>query len=558
MPLLDPKRRAGEESASRGARLSWAAALCAAFAASFAAQDVALAQIGRSDAPAPPPAAPPAPPAGAPASGKRAAPPPRPKIVKTPSGVSMPLGRSAEFYLEEGNELFGKEDFVSAKMFFEQGGKAARAKTELAEALQRRREVATHLAAGAQSEQQGNFSEALGEYDKALAVEPVNPLAKKHAGRVLKMLGSAAMLAQDWASAIAYLDRSRELAPSPETDEALVSALLGLASGQSDPAQAQETYRRILAVAPSNDDARKGLQRAESVIRTRRAEEAFQAGRYNEARSEYEAALSLAADNAEAVAGKVKTEAYLARVAADEAYRQRDFRAAYAGYERFNAFAPGDSAVTARLKELSARLEPALPLRGVLAYKLKTASPFRIRLQRDRVESALLDSESPIEPEIRLDGRLPARDVLFRLGKSSSNVTVRIAAMPTSANDYTAELIVTPKNPRLEEVAVVAEWALPTKGGLQWRKALEPGAYRVYWQGPYFEVFDPTGAQIESSASSPLPRQPVAVKVKPVKGVIFQVVEQPKSENDFAFTLNIAVTSPTTLVLDLSWDAGGK
>ncbi|OYT72141.1 MAG: hypothetical protein CFK52_05660 [Chloracidobacterium sp. CP2_5A] len=547
---LAPRGCAGWALPSQLACLFRAGALGAAF---MTAGGLAIAQIGRSDAP-PPPAAPPS----APASGKRTAPPPRPKMVKTPSGVSMPLGRSAEFYLEEGNELFGKEDFVSAKMFFEQGGKAARAKTDLAEALQRRREVATRMAAGAQSEREGNLSEALGEYDKALAIESANPLAKKHAARALKMLGAAAALTRDWASAIAYLDRSRELSPSPETDEALVSALLGLASGQSDPAQAQETYQRVLALAPSNDDARKGLQRTESAIRARRAEEAFRAGRYNEARSEYEAALSLDANNAAATAGKAKAEAYLARLAADEAYRQRDFRAASAGYEKFNAFAPGDADVTARLGELSVRLEPALPLRGRLTYKLKTASPFRIRLQGDRVESALLDSESRIEPDIKLDGRLPARDSLFRLGKSSSNALVRVAAMPTAANNYTAELIVTPKNPRSEEVLVVAEWTLPTKGGLQWRKSLEPGAYRVYWQGPYFEVFDPTGARIESGVQSPLPRQPVVVKIKPVKGVTFQVVGQPSLENDFAFALNVAVTAPTNLILDLSWAVGGK
>lgn len=517
----------------------------------------AAAQIGRRDEP--PPSAPPSPPPGNTPSGKRT-PPPRPKIIKTPTGVAMPLGRPAEFYFEEGNELFGKEDFASAKMFFEQGAKAARAKSELAEALQRRREAATHMDAGAQLEQKGNFSEALAEYDKALSIEPNNPVAKKHAGRTLRMVGTAALLTQDWSAAIGHLERSRELAPDPATDEALVSALLGLAAGQTDPVQAQATYQRVLTLAPSREEARRGLRRTESVIRVRRAEEAFAAGRYNEARREYEEALNLDADNAAAAAGKVKAEAYLARAAADEAYRARNFRAAYADYRKFNDAAPGDPEVAARLEELAVRLEPALPLRGMLTYKLKTASPFRIRLHRDRVESALLDSENPIEPQIKLDGRLPARDCIFRLGKSSPNVTVRITAMPSSANDYAAELVATPKNPRTEEVTVVAEWALPLKGALQWRKQLEPGAYRVYWQGPYFEVFDPTGVRIESGMQTPLPRQPVTVKVNvnPVKGVTTQVVAQPTAENDFAFVLNVAVTNPTTLALNLSWDVGGK
>ncbi|MFQ3583270.1 MAG: tetratricopeptide repeat protein [Chloracidobacterium sp.] len=520
-------------------------------------QSIVVAQIGRSDTPppTPPPTTTPSP-AGTPPGKPRPTPSP-PRFIKTPSGVMMPLGRSAEFYFEEGNELFNKEDFVSARMFFEQGGKVVR-KSPLSEVLNRRREAAARMATGTQLEQQGSFSEALSEYDKVLALEPSNPLAKKHAGRALKALGTTAVANQDWAAAIAALDRSRELAPDSATDDALVSALLGLAQQQSDPSQAQETYQRILSIAPSNSEARSGLRRTEAVARARRAETAFQAGRYNEARSEYEAALSLDPGNADAAAGKAKTEAYLTRLAADAAYNQRDFRTAYANYEKFNTFAPGDPQVADRLDELSVRLEPALPLRGSLTYKLKTASPFRIRLQRDQVTSALLDSEQPIEPEVKLQGRLPAQDALFRLGKSSPNVTVRITTTPSAANDYTAELVATPKNPRSEDVTVVAEWALPAKGILQWKKQLEPGAYRVYWQGPYFEVFDPTGVRIESGVQSRLPRQPLVVKVKPVKGVTFQIVEQPKPENDFTFALNVSVPSPTNLLLDLSWAVGGK
>ncbi|QUV85195.1 lipopolysaccharide assembly protein LapB [Chloracidobacterium aggregatum] len=490
--------------------------------------------------------------------GKRPSPPRRPAIVKTPTGVAMPLGRPAEFYFEEGNELFDKGDFVSARMFFEQGGKAARPKSDLAEVLQRRREVSAHMAVGMQFERESQLVEALAEYDKALALEPVNPVAKRHAGQVLQMLGKAAMLTKDWQAAIGYLRRAQELAPEASTQAALVTSLLRLAMEQSDPTEAQRTYRQVLEIAPGNEDARLGLRRTEAQLRTRQAEAAFQSGRYNEARSEYEAALELDPEHAPASAGKTKVEGYLARQSADEAYRRRDFRAAYADYQKFQTVVPDDPQVTERLQELSLRLEPPLPLRGSLIYKLNTASPFRIRLHRDQVENALLDSENPIKPDIKLEGRLPAREAVFRLGKSSANVTVRIAVMPVAGNDYTAELIATPKNPRSEDVIVVAEWQLPLKGGVQWKRQLEPGAYRVYWQGPFFEVFDPTGVCIESSRQSPLPRQPVTVKVKPIKGVTVQVVEQPNPGNDFTFALNLAVTSPTLLLLDLSWDAGKK
>ncbi len=533
--------------------------LCLLLCALASPNGTARPQIGRRDEP--PPASPPAntnaPPPGSP-PGKRTVPPPRPKVIKTPTGIALPLGRSPEFYFEEGNELFNKADFESAKMFFEQGARVGRAKSELTEVLQRRRDVAMHLAAGLQFEQKGDFSKALVEYDKALSLEPTNPIVKKHTAQVLRMVGTAAILTQDWSAAIGHLERSRELTPDPATDEALVTTLLKVAAEQSDPDQARTTYRRILTLAPNREEARKGLRRTESVLRARRAEEAFAAGRYNEAYSEYAEALNLDADNAEAVAGKAKAEAYLARLAADDAYRARNFRAAYTDYRKFNNFAPGDPQVMARLEELAVRLEPALPLRGMLTYKVRTASPFRIRLHRDQVESALLDSENPIEPQVKLEGRLPAQEALFRLGKSSPNVTVRITTMPSATNDYVAELVATPKNPRVEDITVVAEWALPTKGVLQWRKSLEPGAYRVYWQGPYFEVFDPTGVCIEASRQSPLPRQPVTVKVKPVKGVTTQVVEQPVADNDFTFALNLAITNPTTLVLDLSWAVGGK
>jgi tetratricopeptide (TPR) repeat protein len=514
-----------------------------------------VAQIGRADDP---PAAATNPPASGTAPGKRPSPPRRPAIIKTPTGVAMPLGRPAEFYFEEGNELFNKGDFVSARMFFEQGGKVARPRSDLVEVLQRRRDVSAHMAVGRQFERESQLVEALAEYDKALALEPVNPVAKRHAGQVLQMLGKAAMLTKNWQAAIGYLRRAQELDPDASTQAALVTALLRLAMEQSDPTEALRTYRQVLEIAPGNEDARLGLRRMEAQLRTRQAEAAFQAGRYNEARSEYEAALELDPENAPAAAGKTRVEAYLARQSADEAYRRRDFRTAYADYQKFQAVVPDDPQVTERLRELSLRLEPPLPLRGSLIYKLNTASPFRIRLHRDQVESALLDSENPIKPDIKLEGRLPAREAVFRLGKSSANVTVRIAVMPVAGNDYTAELIATPKNPRSEDVIVVAEWQLPLKGGVQWKRQLEPGAYRVYWQGPFFEVFDPTGVCIESSRQSPLPRQPVTVKVKPIKGVTVQVVEQPNPGNDFTFALNLAVTSPTLLLLDLSWDVGKK
>jgi tetratricopeptide (TPR) repeat protein len=508
---------------------------------------VAVPQIGRPDDG--PPATP------NPGGGRKPPVVKKPTATRTPSGVLMPLGRTPNYYLEEGIKLLTKEDYASAQMFFEEGLKG-KAKPDVAANLQQRKQEVLWFVSAGQFERDGNTADAIVYYDKILAADPANENARRRAAKQLKIQGDAAVKRDDWATAVSSLERSEQIVSAPATRASLVMALLGLAHKQAgNPGEARATYKRVLDIDANNAKALEEFRKLQVAEYVQLGEVALRAKNFTGAGKAFDDALAIDPNNAAAKRGKAMTAAELERDGAEAAYKKRDFRAARDAYSRIVAALPNDTVAAKRLEELNIRLAPASPLRGSMTYSLKVGSPFRIRLQKDQVTSNLLNSDNPIAPTVKVNGILPLQNTTFKLSKVSANAQARISVMPTAASGFAAEIVVDPKAGTSQEIQVVAEWSVPLKGTARWSEQVTPGKYTMYWQGPYFDVADPNGNMLSSLQES-LPRQTVAVKLgKPDKAYSAKIVALPSAENDFTLVVELDVTKPTRAVFEINWTA---
>lgn len=533
-------------SAKKNRILLTAALIAASSVGIFAAP-----QIGRRDDGAP---TTPTTPTG---TGKRT--PPvvrRPTATRTPSGVMMPLGKSAAFYLEEGNRLLLKEDYASAQMFFEEGLKVGKSKPELTASLQQRKQEVLWFVSAGQFERDGNSADAIVNYDKILGADPTNDNARRRAAKQLKIQGDSAVKRDDWALAVTSLERSEKLVSAPATRASLVMALLGLAFKQTtaNPAEARVAYNRVLEIDPNNAKALEESRKYQVAELVQTGDKLRQAKDFPGAAKAYGDALALDPNNAAATRGKAAAAAELERDTAETAYKSRDFRTAQAAYARIAAALPGDTQSAKRLEELNIRLAPASPLRGSMNYTLRVGSPFRIRIQKDQVTSNLLNSENPISPTVTLNGSLPLQNAAFKLSKVSQNAQARVSVNPSAANGFTAEILVEPKAGTSQDVQIVAEWVVPLKGTARWQEQVNPGKYTIYWQGPYFDVV--SGGTTLSSLQESLPRQTVTVKLgKPDKTYTAKITALPSAENNFTLTVELDVTKATRAALEITWAA---
>jgi tetratricopeptide (TPR) repeat protein len=498
-----------------------------------------------------------------PPSGRRTPKASRPLVARTPSGVSMPLGRSAAFYLEEGLNLLAQEDYASAEMFFDEGIKVASRgkKGDALASLQQAKQETEWFAMAIQYETVGNAADAVEYYDKILAVQPANAIARRRAAAQLKIQGDAALKRSDWNEAVKLLERAEKLGSTPETRVSLVDSLLGLGGSQasSNVAAARDAYTRALSFDPRNAKAMAALRAFDVADRLREADALLKEKKFTEAEKAYSTLLVMDPGNAEATRGRTIAVAELEKAEAETAFKARDYRKAQVIYERIQPTLPDDAMIPMRLEELKVRLAPMSAMRGTLQYSLRVGSPFRIRIRRDQVVSALLNSEMKIEPKFSLSEPPPFQNCVFKLTKVSANATARIAAQPGASNNFTTEIVVEPKSGTAEEIQLNAEWSAPTKGLARWRATVGAGNYRIRWQGPYFEILPVSASEAVNTISltqDPLPHRPAAIKLKNVGAFSARIVSAPSAENDFTLTVEVDVPKPGSIDLVVSWMTG--
>jgi tetratricopeptide (TPR) repeat protein len=488
----------------------------------------------------------------------------RPVVARTPSGVSMPLGRPAAFYLDEGLNLLAQEDYASAEMFFDEGIKvASRGKKSdaLTSSLQQAKQETEWFTMAIQYEAVGNAADAVEYYDKILAVQPANAIARRRAAAQLKIQGDAALKRSDWNEAVKSLERAEKLGSTPETRTSLVDSLLGLGGSQaaSNVAAARESYTRALSFDPRNAKAMAALRAFDVADRLREADALLKEKKFTEAEKAYSTLLVMDPGNADATRGKTIAVAELEKAEAEAAFKARDYRKAQVIYERIQPTLPDDAMIPMRLEELKVRLAPMSAMRGTLQYSLRVGSPFRIRIRRDQVVSALLNSETKVEPKFSLSEPPPFQNCVFKLTKVSANATARIAAQPGASNNFTTEIIVEPKSGTAEEVQINAEWSAPAKGLARWQATVGAGNYRIRWQGPYFEILPVSASEAVNTISliqDPLPHRPAAIKLKNVGAFSARIVSAPSAEDDFTLTVEVDVPKPGRIGLDVSWMTG--
>jgi cellulose synthase operon protein C len=151
------------------------------------------------------------------------------------------------------------------------------------------REIAFYILAGEMYESQGNWNDAKAMYQKALGIQPDNPLASNNLAYVMLQQGGnvdvALAMAQTarrgmpnssnaadtlgWAyfhkgvyqSAIDLFQESLRLNEKRgAADDPMVHYHLGLAYQKANqPAQARQQLEHVLKINPNNNDARKAL-----------------------------------------------------------------------------------------------------------------------------------------------------------------------------------------------------------------------------------------------------------------------------------------------------------
>jgi tetratricopeptide (TPR) repeat protein len=227
----------------------------------------------------------------------------RAQIAKSPG--------TSGFYDLLGTALFQKKDFSGAADAFHKAidldknnsdallklGEVQAAQGSVGQALalyeqsikEHPREIAFYILAGEMYESQGNWNDAKAMYQKALGIQPDNPLASNNLAYVMLQQGGnvdvALAMAQTarrgmpnssnaadtlgWAyfhkgvyqSAIDLFQESLRLNEKRgAADDPMVHYHLGLAYQKANqPAQARQQLEHVLKINPNNNDARKAL-----------------------------------------------------------------------------------------------------------------------------------------------------------------------------------------------------------------------------------------------------------------------------------------------------------
>ncbi|MBX7219801.1 MAG: tetratricopeptide repeat protein [Blastocatellia bacterium] len=487
--------------------------------------------------------------------------PPKPATVKTPTGVIVPLGKPPQFYLDKGRELLGKEDFISAKFFFDEGRKRAGAVTtppSLVEGLRLAQEQALLFLAAAEAERLGRPAEAVSQYIQILKQDPVQPLALRRVIPQLNLQAEEAKKQGDWQTAILYLEQALTLAPVESVQSDLIAALLayGEKNSTTDPTIARTAFTRVLALHPDNPQALAGQRRLKAADLILKAEELATAQRFPEAEAAFSQALALAPENAVAQRGKLRAGAENQRTQGNMAYENREFQRAQALYVNAATILTDDVQLKDRLEELALRLAPSPKPNGTLRLLLRAGSPFRIRIRGDEVVTQFTTGEKSVTPTVDVSSPFPLQPFAVKITKVSTNARAQISAQPNLANNFTTDIMVEPKTKAGEDIRVEVAWAIQTKGRARWQGQVKPGKFNLFWQGGFFDVRALTGPVPEAVTvtQDALPRQKTEVKIKSANGKVrARVINQGSAVDFYTTIIEVETIEATQAVLDLDW-----
>lgn len=488
-------------------------------------------------------------------------PPKKSPSLRTPTGVIVLLGRTPRYYLDQGTQYLQKEDFVSAKIFFDEGLKrtaSQRTAPELTQELRRGQQKASLFTEGRGAIEQNQLSQALNAYQQILQLDPTDGLAKQQALNVLHRQIEAAQRQSNWTEMMAYIEQAQQLDPASVADDVLIQALLGqaLEAVSRDESAAQALFQRILTIDPTNQSALHGQKQIETKQLLRTATTALNQRQYIEAENTFTKVLALDPTNEEAVHGKNLATAHLVKLRAEAAYQERDFGQAQQFFRDAARTLTEDESILDRLAELQIRLSPKPPAQGTIQLKVPVQTASRIQLRGNQAFVLSDFARAEALTTRQMSAPLPYQAFTIRLTSVSSNGRARIQTFPSLANQFLTELAVEPKLPGGGEIQIECSWKLTTQGKARWQAQIGPGTYQLLWQGPFVDINTLSGTQPAQKpvVQASLPLQTAEVKVKPISGAAkVRLVSPGTSLNYFTSTIALETTQSTPVVIEVEW-----
>ncbi len=488
-------------------------------------------------------------------------PPKKAPSLRTPTGVIVFLGRTPRYYLDQGKQYLQKEDFVSAKIFFDEGLKrtaSQRTTPELTEELRRGQQKASLLTEGGRAIEQNQLSQALNAYQQILQLDPTDSFAKQQALNVLQRQIEAAQKQSNWTEMMGYIEQAQQLDPASVSDDVFIQALLGqaLEAVSRDESAAQALFQRILTIDPTNQVAQQGQKQIATKQLLRTATAALNQRQYTEAENAFTKVLALDPTNEEATHGKNLATAHLIKLRAEAAYQERDFGQAQQLFRDAARTLTDDESIVDRLAELQIRLSPKPPTQGTIQLKVPAQTSSRIQLRGNQAFVLSDSGRAEALTTLQMSAPLPYQAFTIRLTSVSNNGRARIQTVPALANQFLTELAVEPKLPGGGEIQIECSWKLTTQGKARWQAQIGPGTYRLLWQGPFVDLNTISGTQPAQKPviQASLPLQTAEVKVKPVAGAAkVRLVSPGTSLNYFTSTIALETTQSTLVVIEVEW-----
>jgi tetratricopeptide (TPR) repeat protein len=225
-------------------------------------------------------------------------------------------------------------------------------------------------------------------------------------------------------AAAADLQAVAELAVSRLKD-ALAAGAAALDAG--DEAETRRQFGLALQIEPTNAIARRGLERADSIVEVKRllaeAEALERSGQSTEAEAAYRKALQLDRDTAAALAGLARVQSQASSAAFAAAISQglgglarKDFAAAKAAFERAGRIRPGAPEVVDGLAQVERAVgDQSIGAHLAAAGQAERAERWSVALTEYRkaldIDRNLLAAQQGVEraePRAMLDGELSA------------------------------------------------------------------------------------------------------------------------------------------------------
>jgi tetratricopeptide (TPR) repeat protein len=484
----------------------------------------------------------------------------RPIAEKDKTGV--PKGKTLEFYVRQGSELIDKGEYVLADAYFDEAEKRRNDRgvtPELIDLFEKQNQV-LDLHVEANEVITSDVTKALANYEQILKLRPNDQKAKELIPGLYFKAAEASFEKKDYQASVEFYTRFLAYQPGDKASQTKLLAAL-LAQGEADFNAgkldlAEKAFKRVLELDNKNAQAQQRLQALDILGILEFAENKLKSGAYEDAFTKFKEVLALDPTNERAKKALPIAEGNVHKLKAEQFYRNRKYSEAAREYQAARTFLANDGEIKQRLDELAIRLMPASPLRGKVTWRGKVSKPTKVVIKGSEINYL----EGPAPQGATLTERLPLMGYTVKqVKKISGKGKLKLAEMPTAANDFAAVVQVDAKNG--DNIVFEVEWELKRQGALQWTgQAAGKSLIRV--QGPFVDVEQPNGQLTQNGKlqGELLPMQEANIQVRKLSGAAeIKVLESPSAANSYIATLTVeGAAESSEIAFELTWELKGK